>query len=234
MDAKLPDSNPNTREHCETAFQPGGLWERSEGRRQTRLFAECFHHHVSVPLTGSFSVLDAGCAMGDALPVWRRRYPQARLFGCDIAQTAVDRCREEHGDIAEFCRAGIEEIDADYDVIYCSNTLEHFAQYLDMARLLLSRCRILYIMTPYAELRNGRPLVASPDSFHAATFYEDAFDALKGNGAASIETRIVRCPGAWSPSLATEIYWSITRRLGLSKRIPARQIIYTLEGAKLK
>ena len=49
--------------------------------------------------------------MGDALPVWHMKYPAAKLYGCDVADSAVQRCRERYGQLAEFFRASYEEID---------------------------------------------------------------------------------------------------------------------------
>jgi SAM-dependent methyltransferase len=207
----------------------GGSWEQNQGRTQTRLFAECFHRHTKVPLGGSFSVLDVGCALGDALPVWHRHYPNAKLFGCDVAQTAIDRSRQLHGDLAHFYRASFEEIEGFWDVIYCSNVLEHFEQHVDIARELLCHCAILYVMTPFAELRDGLPLSPTPGSFHVATFYKNTFDVLGREGSAVITSRIVRCPVAWSPTWTGELRSLLKRlRTGVSAT-PRHQIIYTLK-----
>lgn len=133
----LSPDNPNIRAHSEEAFVNGGSWERKRGRTQTRLFAECFHRYTS--------------ALGDALPVWHRYYPAANLFGCDVAQVAVDRSVELYGNLADFFRASFEEIQDTWDVIYCSNVLEHFKQHVEIARELLNHCTILYVMNLFPE-----------------------------------------------------------------------------------
>src|SRR3954447_5926304 len=108
----------NTPEQWNTYFRPGGQWELNEGRKQTRLFAEYFHRAVRVPLAPGFSVLDMGCALGDALPIWHEHYPAARLYGCDYVPTSVERAREAYGNFATVFQAGWEDLRGSWDVIY--------------------------------------------------------------------------------------------------------------------
>ncbi|HEV3278979.1 MAG TPA: class I SAM-dependent methyltransferase [Terriglobia bacterium] len=230
MHLTISGENPNTRAHHEQAYTPGGVWDQNQGRRQTRLFAEYFHRHVKVPFSGAFTVLDVGCGLGDAVPVWHEQYPEARLSGCDVAQSAIDRCVESYGTIATFFRASFEEIGGNWDVIFCSNTLEHFEQYVEIAQLLLSHCRILYVMTPYRETRNGQRLTPTPGQFHVVTLDKSSFSALERSGVASIETKVVRAVGAWSPDWKTELRWHARWALGRTKDRPGRQIIYTMKN----
>ena len=65
----------------ERYFAVGGDWERRGGRRQTRVFAEHFIRHAGLPADQAFSLLDAGCALGDALALFAASYPKARLHG---------------------------------------------------------------------------------------------------------------------------------------------------------
>jgi SAM-dependent methyltransferase len=228
----IPSANPNTRQYSEDSFSPGGRWERNSGRNQTRLFAECFHRHINVPFAGAFSVLDMGCALGDALPIWKKYYPKSELYGADVAQIAVDRCTEIYGDIAHFFRASFEEIDQNWDVIYCSNVLEHFEQHVEIAEMLLNHCKILYVMTPYLELDNGKRLTSPNESFHVATLDKTSFSPLVEKGLATISTRVIRCPLAWSPDWKGEIVWQIKRLFRVINSNPRRQIIYSIYNIK--
>jgi 2-polyprenyl-3-methyl-5-hydroxy-6-metoxy-1,4-benzoquinol methylase len=230
----LSESNPNTRANSEEAFRYNGPWEKRGGREQTRLFALSFHRHTKVPFTDAFSVLDVGCALGDSLPVWHKLYPRAELSGCDISRTAVDRASELHGSFAKFSRASFEDIKGFYDVIFCSNVLEHFEQHVEIARELLGHCKILFVMTPYAELDNGRPLTPSAGSYHVASFLEDTFSALEIDSQATVRTKVVRCAKAWGPTLAAETIWHVKYLMGIisSPSPPRRQIIYTITSGK--
>jgi len=191
---------PDTRQFCDKVFTRG-VWEK-HGRKQTRGFAEHFHKHVKVPLS-RFSMLDMGCALGDSLPVWKRNYPNARLAACDVSEVAIKRCQAEYGRIAECFVGTFEQIEGLWDVIYCSNVLEHFEEHIDIARALLSHCSLLYVLTPFNELQDGSMLYrgASGGFPHVATFYRNSFDSLiKGGDASRIDTLIFSAPGAWGHS----------------------------------
>lgn len=226
---KLSENNPNTLENIELAFQPNGTWEKNNGREQTRIFAKCFHKHIKVPLEGDFSVLDVGCALGDALPIWKKYYPNSRLFGCDISETAIKRAKAFYGSIANFFVSSFENIEEDYDVIYCSNVIEHFEQYYEITEYLLNHCKILYILTPFVELHNGRPLSPSLGYHHVTTIYEDTFDEFEKSHNVLIKKKVVKCPKAWSPSFFSEAIWHFRYLFGMiySASPPNRQIIFS-------
>lgn len=231
MQLRLSPNNPNTHEAWNQAFRPDGAWRINAGRNQTRLFAECFHKHVRIPYRGRFSVLDVGCALGDALPVWREHCPEADLHGTDVSEVAIAEARSLHGTIFTFDSASFEEISGHYDVIFCSNVLEHFEEYVEIARVLLQHCNTLYVMTPFAERDSvGRALAPSPAEHHVATFLEDSFEQLEREGAARVTTKVVRCPIAWSPTLMQEILWHVRFLFGrlTDPSPPRRQIIYTI------
>lgn len=228
IDLQLSPGNPNTRNHSESAFREGGVWDKNQGANQTRLFAECFHKHTQVPYTGEFSVLDIGCALDDALPVWKKYYPQARLFGCDVAESAISRAKKRYGEIAEFFLAGFEDLQGKWDVIYCSNVLEHFEQHVEIAAALLAHCKVLYVMTPYLELQDGRPIVPRPGSFHVATFDKETFNSLETGHGAVIKTKVVRCPGAWGEGIVSEFVSRVRCLLKGYVYTPRRQIIYSI------
>lgn len=216
-----------------------GSWEEAGGREQTSLFAKYFHQHMRVPMS-RFSMLDIGCALGDGMPVWKKRYPQADLYGCDISEAAVLQCNERYGNIASFFTSSTEELSGVWDVIYCSNVLEHFEDPAGMAALLLPHCRVLYAMTPYKQQD-----IASTDAEHKCVLDKHTFDGLLASGtASSVATTLVKCPGAWGPADPFWVWsWHIARYIGGSilkhrdfrrainvPRYP-RQIIYTIDSA---
>lgn len=227
---KLSPNDKNTREAWEDYFSGG--WERNDGRNQTRLFAEYFLDAVPLPPDAE-SLLDVGCALGDALPAIRRRYPRLRLTGCDVCETAVAKARERYGDLAAFHRWGFDDIQGTYDLIYCSNTLEHFENYLDVARTLLRHARFLYVLVPYKELRGGRPLRAEPGEWHVATFTRSSFAPLvAGGSAARVRSWVRYTPGAWGTGPVP-----LRARLGAlwtgqPQPVTYRQIFYEIRAAK--
>jgi Methyltransferase domain len=228
---ELSELNPNTRERSEFVFTEGGHWEKNRGRDQTRRFAEFFHKCVHIPWS-SFSVLDVGCALGDALPVWHEKYPSAELHGCDVAETAVRRCQETYGGIARFFRASFEEVQGFWDAIYCSNSLEHFEQHVDIAEALLLQCKVLFVLTPFGELRDGSPMQPDGGEYHVATFWRNSFDALiRRDKASRIETLIMGCPRAWGLTRVQRIRWLVG--LALRSRYVSQeplQILYAIHN----
>jgi hypothetical protein len=225
---------PNTREQCNLAFAEGGEWDRNRGREQTRRFTEHFLKHATIPKS-EFTMLDVGCALGDGILLCNQRYPNARLFGCDVSEVAIRRCRGSYGHLAEFFVAGFEEVQGSWDVIFCSNVLEHFEQHLEIAATLLGHCSILYVMTPFAELSSlGRPLRGADGGFHVATFYTDSFEPLVARGLASeIETQIFPVPGAWGYGRLRRLR-RLARGLLTNRPIEAEplQILYTIHRAQ--
>src|SRR5271157_5414423 len=98
--------NKNTVSTWENYFLDG--WERNEGRRQTRLFAQYFLDVVRLPKAAK-TLLDVGCAMGDAAPEFHRRYPHLKLHGCDVSKVAIEVARKAYGEISNFTVGSFHE-----------------------------------------------------------------------------------------------------------------------------
>src|SRR5258706_6660910 len=116
-------------------------WIAKAGRKQTAFFAELCSRELPSWLieearTSKFSILDYGCALGDALPVLQRIFPESTIRGGDVAEVGLGMARA--------LRPGFEFIHVDAtgkpaklaDVIYCSNTLEHFENWRDVLQRL--------------------------------------------------------------------------------------------------
>jgi hypothetical protein len=201
-------------------FSDGGGWERNRGRLQTRLFAESFCARCRLDREAPLTILDASCALGDAMPVLRRRFPNATLFGSDFSDVAIRRCREQFGELADFSVRPMDGIDGTYDLIYSSATLEHFVDCERLTRHLLAHCRHLVILVPYNEQRNGQDLECfPPDGDHVRTFREHSFDWLLDEDLANrVEpSEAFRVPGAWS--------WTPKRRLVQTAKNVARWVL---------
>ncbi len=229
---KLSPENPNRREIIESHHSPNGVWEQKHGPRQTRRYAECFHREIKVP-RDVHTVLDLGCSLGDALPVWKAHYPRIELFGCEVTDNAVARGQARFHDIAKVFKSGFEELEGCYDAIFCSHVLEHFEQHVEIAAHLLHRCRILYLLTPFNELKDGRALRPSDGDWHVASLLSDTFDILLQTGEAeSIESTIVPWPSTWFRR-AARILLSSSRSAVLGRPVfqEPLQIIYTIRSA---
>ena len=189
----------NSKEQWNDRFLSKGPWDKKNGRTQTRVFAEFFNRKVTIPLK-LFSLLDVGCALGDALPVFKNKYPDAQLSGCDFSSVAIERCKEEFGSVASFFASSIEQINGKWDIIYCSNTIEHFENPQEIAGILLKKCTILYIMVPFEQMNRGLFLTKGVVNYdgHLCSFFTNSFDELIAKGSAlKINYFTGDCPPAW-------------------------------------
>src|SRR5260221_8787498 len=166
----LSPENPNRPSEIDNHFIENGGWEKNGGRPMSRRFAEAFVKRVRIPLQGPFSLVDVGCALGDSIPVLHSVYPQAKLWGCDVSANAVRRCTEEHGTYASFFQSSINELDKRFDVIFCSNLVEHIENHVEVVQHLTGLADIVYVMIPYKELHNGERLSPRLGMWHVATF----------------------------------------------------------------
>ncbi len=221
----------------ERYFAVGGDWERRGGREQTRIFAQHFLARAELPRDASFSLLDVGCALGDALALIAQEFPEAQLHGLDFSATAIARAREALGTRAQLAVGEIDTMSGFFDAIYCSNTLEHFADFARKARRLIGHCRRLFVMVPFRELRDGKPIEADPTEHHQHTFDRRSFDFLVDEGLASrVSSSVFACPGAWGWSRREHIvqFGKNLARVALGRRwIEAPlQILYTIDAVR--
>jgi len=197
-----------TEEQWNSYFDKGGQWEINGGPEQTRLFAEAFCKHTRLRMmTDGESLLDSSCALGDALPVFRKYLPNLTLYGSDLSNTAISRCRERFPDTASFFRASLEEIPGWYHIVYSSSTLEHFVNYKEISRILIKKCKYLYILVPYNEKMFGMNLKYLEEKDHVVTFLENSFDFLIDEKLAkSISSPLIYpVPRAWSWTLSDRV-----------------------------
>lgn len=149
MQANSEQQNKNSNDYWNERFGTGD-WEAKGGFRQSFLFAESQVPVFGLPRDFKGQICDFGCGAGDAFPVYRRYFPNAKLVGVDFSEEAINLCRKRFGEIAEFI-CGDECVVPISDVIICSNVFEHLTDDLSVARNLIKKCRELFIIVPYRE-----------------------------------------------------------------------------------
>lgn len=165
--------NINTKSYWDERFKSGD-WEDKSGRTQTQNFAISQVRHFKIPADFSGSILDFGCALGDAIPVYKKYFPLAKLYGMDISEEAVAKCREKYGHLATFFQ-GSHETAPDVDIIIASNVFEHLSDDKNIARQLLKKCKELFIVVPYNEdLKRSI-------SEHINTYQQNSFKSVSNN-----------------------------------------------------
>ena len=159
--------NINTRSYWEGRFSSGD-WEEKQGRWQTQSFARGIIPQLHLEQDFEGTILDFGCGLGDAIPIYKAHFPKARFAGIDISQSAIDICRKRHGALASFMQGDYTSV-SDVDVIISSGVFEHFTDDRKIAKHLLSKCKSLYIVVPYKEW----PLFSEHVNTYDENYYSD-------------------------------------------------------------
>ncbi len=141
--------NKNSSEYWDDRFGSGD-WTDEGGRDQTRNYAHTLSEQWSLTQDFTGTVMDFGCALGDAIPVYQAALPKARFLGLDHSGDAVEKCRQVYGELAEFQRGDQDDV-PEVDVIIASHILEHITADLEIVKVLLTKCKDLYIVVPYRE-----------------------------------------------------------------------------------
>mgnify|MGYP006434073353 CR=1 FL=1 len=158
--------NINTKTYWDNRFKSGD-WNKG-GTYQTTQYAKGNVKHMDIDPRFSGSILDFGCALGDAIPILKLSYPNAQLYGVDISEEAIKICNQNYGQLAEF-KTGSYEILGQYDIIIASHVMEHLTDDKNIVQSLLTKCKTLYIIVPYKE----NPLYIEHVNFYEDNYYDD-------------------------------------------------------------
>ena len=208
--------NINTKEYWNQRFSSND-WEEKQGRQQTESFARGQIGHLKIPADFDGTILDFGCGLGDAIPIFRQAFPKAKLIGMDISQSAVDKCNERFGGMATFMQGDYKNTPS-VDVIISSNVFEHLSNDREIAKYLLTKCKSLNIIVPYRE----HPLCSE----HVNSYEKKYFSQI-----GDFDCEVFPCKG-WTPfglrALYYNIYFKNIFRFLLGKPVIRRnmQIIY--------
>lgn len=197
----------NTKEYWENRFASGD-WEVKQGRLQTEAFARGQVPYLELGNDFEGTILDFGCGLGDAMPIYRENFPKAKLIGVDISANAISKCRMKYGSMATFTQADYNSV-PEVDVIIASNVLEHLSNDREVAQALLHRCKDLYVFVPYDE----RPLCSE----HVNTYGMNHFREL-----GKYTYKVFACKG-WTPH-GKDLWWGIYLK-NIVRPLLGRQIL---------
>ena len=160
--------NINTKDYWEGRFSSGD-WEEKGGCTQTANFAAAQVRHFRLTKEFSGSLVDFGCGLGDAIPIYKNFFPAAKILGVDVSASAIQKCQTRYGHLASLISGSHKDVPV-ADIIIASNVFEHLSEDVEIARTLQSKCRELYIIVPYKEY----PLCSE----HVRTYDEKYFTTL--------------------------------------------------------
>jgi 2-polyprenyl-3-methyl-5-hydroxy-6-metoxy-1,4-benzoquinol methylase len=185
--------NINSKDFWDETFS-SGRWDGVGGREQTQAFANTQTRYFKINIDFVGTIVDFGCGLGDAFPVYKNNYPAAKLTGVDFSAAAIDACRARYGGLGDFICTDHHNCPRS-DIIIASNVLEHLEGDREVAKSLLSRCRDLYIIVPFRE----QYLISE----HVRAYDRNSFDTLKPT-----RIKVFDSPG-WSQYGLRQCWWHI-------------------------
>ena len=161
----------NSKKYWDERFGSGD-WDINEGREQSLFF-----YSVALSLMpdwlkadineNALSILDLGCAEGDGVDLFAKNFKNSSVTGSDISAEAVKKAKEYYKG-HRFIECDMNNVTEDFDVIFSSNTLEHFENPEKIIKNILPHCRKYFIMlVPFREFERIDE--------HFYTFYYKSF-----------------------------------------------------------
>lgn len=145
--------NINTKDYWDRRFSSD--WEQNAGRKQTLYFCnislELFPDWLKEQLEVGCSFADVGCAEGDCTNYLALKYPNSKFTGIDFSTEAISRAKGLYSTPA-YIASDIKDINQKFDIVYTSNTLEHFHRPFEMLDYLF-KCadRYVVLLLPFQE-----------------------------------------------------------------------------------
>jgi trans-aconitate methyltransferase len=158
-------NNINTKSYWEHRFVSN--WKKN-GSNQTIQYAKANMEFVNLPRNFNGTILDFGCALGDAIPIYLKAFPNAKITGQDISETAIAICKSKYGKIAKF-RAGDVSTVSFTDVIFASHVMEHITDDISVVKRLLEKCSELFIFVPFKEM----PLYIEHVNYYDTDYFDE-------------------------------------------------------------
>ena len=169
-------------------------WESCQGPAQSRFFARLAIENLPRWLIDQLkrkpmTLCDWGCAQGDGTDVWASYVDSDRITGVDFSAIAVEQAAQRYPAIRflnqNWLEAQQDELPV-FDVVFSSNTLEHFHRPYAVLKTLCSRAtKALVLALPYREIDRHHE--------HFFTFLPDNIPTVIGGGFRLVWSRVVDC-----------------------------------------
>ncbi len=169
-------------------------WESSNGPAQSRFFSQIAIENLPRWLIEqlqrqSLTLCDWGCALGDGTEVWASYIDSGQLTGVDFSSTAIEKAAQRYPSIKflneDWLDAQVNKRSV-FDVIFSSNTLEHFCKPYDVLKILCDRAsKAVVLVIPYRELNLHHE--------HCYTFLPANIPPTIGDGFRLVWSKVVDC-----------------------------------------
>jgi len=182
----------NSDKYWDTRFVEN--WESFDGPSQSRFFAQIAIANLPRWLVNqikshSLKLADWGCAQGDGTNVWVNYIDVKQLTGVDFSKVAIEQATERYPSmrfINENWLTKNEDQRELFDIVFSSNTLEHFQAPYDALLELSKRAKKAVVLAlPYRELDRIDE--------HFFSFLSENIPTVLSNGFRLIWSRVVDC-----------------------------------------
>lgn len=136
-------------------------WEACQGPNQSRFFSRIAIQHLPQWLIDqikqqSLTLADWGCAQGDGTEVWASCIDAQQIAGIDFSPVAIEQATKRYPAIRFINEDWLAKSGDNcevFDVLFSSNTLEHFHQPYDVLRSICMRAKKAIVLAlPYREM----------------------------------------------------------------------------------
>lgn len=203
-------------------------WNEYGGAEQSRYFAhiivDALPEWLKVLIRESDnSVCDWGCAQGDGTDVFTSTFKKT-VLGIDFSPVAIENAKNRYP-TSDFSHINLlddsSEIDFHTDIMFCSNTLEHFHKPFQVLKKLKQFTKNLIIISvPFEEIDRINE--------HHFTFLDSNIPIHIGNNWSLLLSKIVNCKdhinSYWQGKQIILVYcneeWCIRKNIQLSNVSP--------------
>jgi len=171
-------------------------WRTFSGPDQTKFFAGIAIRSIPSWLVRTINakqltLCDWGCAEGDALGLFSRYIPSCQLFGIDFSEVAINIASKKYPHINFKSVDWLNGPDnntkkKDFDIVFSSNTLEHFHDpRTPLKQLALHAKNYIILALPYRE--------DNPIDEHFFSFFPDSIPGTINDDFSIIYSNVVNC-----------------------------------------
>lgn len=137
-------------------------WDSFEGPAQSRFFSQIAIEYlpkwfIEQIKRNKLTIADWGCAQGDGSDVWASYIDPSQITGVDFSLPAIEKATQRYPAIRflneDWLNQHIISDEMAYDVVFSSNTLEHFHKPYEVLASILRRARKAIVLAlPYKEI----------------------------------------------------------------------------------
>lgn len=169
-------------------------WETFDGPRQSRFFARLAIDNLPRWLFDqirqqSLSLVDWGCAQGDGTDCLASHIDARQMTGVDFSAVAIEQASERYPTVQflnENWLEGGQATPRQFDIVFSSNTLEHFHAPYDILQTLAQHAgKAVVLALPYREMQRIDE--------HFYSFLPENIPLILPNGFTLVWSRIVDC-----------------------------------------